>query len=87
MTGKLKYAVAGCGLVLASSLAMANEQWKEKDANKDGRISRAEYITAAEEEFSSMDTNNDSVLSQNEIDEHNDHMKDKDKDKSKDKNG
>jgi hypothetical protein len=86
MTGKLKYAVAGCGLVLASSLALANQtdqKWEEKDANKDGRISRAEFITAAEEQFSSMDTNNDSVLSKNEINEYSEHVKDK----SKEKNG
>ncbi|HEX5056468.1 MAG TPA: hypothetical protein VFX02_08210 [Gammaproteobacteria bacterium] len=84
MTGKLKYAVTGCGLVLASSLALANQNWEEKDANKDGRISRAEFITAAEEEFSSMDTNNDSVLSQNEFDEHSEHMQDKYKSREKD---
>jgi hypothetical protein len=67
MTGKFKYALAGCGLLLASSAAFANKDLKEKDANNDGRVSRAEYITAAEEKFSKMDANNDGVLAENEF--------------------
>lgn len=70
MTGKFRCALIGCGLVLASTPALANKEWKEKDANNDGRVSRAEYITEAEEKFSQMDTNNDSVLSQNEFEQH-----------------
>lgn len=77
MTGKLRCALLGCGLVLASTSALANKDWKEKDANNDGRISRAEYITNAEEKFSQMDTNNDSVLSQNEFEQHMEQEKDK----------
>jgi hypothetical protein len=73
MTGKFKYVLAGCGLLLASSAALANKDLKEKDANNDGRVSRAEYITAAEEKFSKMDANNDGVLAENEFREHESH--------------
>ena len=80
--GKLKYALAGCGLLMASSVGLAMEdKWKEKDSNSDGRISRAEFIASAEEHFSKMDTNNDSVLSENEFKEHKEHKKDKSQDK------
>lgn len=83
MTGKLKYTLAGCGLLMASSAALANkDDWKEKDANSDGRVSRAEFITAAEQKFSEMDANNDSVLSENEFREHHQHKKDKHKDRN-----
>lgn len=82
MTGKLKYALVGCGLVLASAPALANKDWKEKDANNDGKVSRAEFITNAEQKFSDMDTNNDSVLSENEFQEHKEYKKDRSKDKN-----
>ena len=81
MNDKLKYALAACGLITASSAVLADKQWEEKDANKDGRISRAEYITAAEENFSRMDTNNDSVLSQSEFEKGMEYKKDKHKKK------
>ncbi len=82
MTGKFKYALAGCGLLLAgSAFANLEEHWKDKDANNDGKVSRAEFITAAEENFSKMDTNNDSVLSENEFRNYKEHMKDRRKDK------
>jgi Ca2+-binding EF-hand superfamily protein len=70
MTGKFKYALAGCGLLMASSAALANKDLKEKDANNDGRVTRAEFITAAEEKFSKMDENNDGILAENEFREH-----------------
>jgi hypothetical protein len=82
MTGKFKCALIGCGLVLASTPALANKDWKEKDTNNDGRVSRAEFITDAEEKFSQMDTNNDSVLSENEFERHMEYKKDKKKDKN-----
>jgi hypothetical protein len=78
---KLKYALVSCGLVLASTSALANKDWKDKDANNDGQVSRAEFISAAEEHFSKMDANNDSVLSKNEFDQHMEHKKDKYKEK------
>jgi hypothetical protein len=70
MTGKFNYVLAGCGLLIASSAAFANKDLQEKDANNDGRVTRAEYITAAEEKFSKMDENNDGVLAENEFREH-----------------
>jgi hypothetical protein len=70
MTGKSKYIMAGCGLLMATSAAFANKDLQEKDANHDGRVTRAEYITAAEEKFSKMDENNDGVLAENEFREH-----------------
>lgn len=81
MNGKFKYALVSCGLVLASTSALANKDWKDKDANNDGRVSRAEFITNAEEKFSEMDTNNDSVLSENEFERGMEYKKDKQKDK------
>jgi hypothetical protein len=81
MTGKLKCALIGCGLVLASTPALANKDWKEKDANNDGRVSRAEFITDAEQKFSQIDTNNDSILSQNEFEEYMKHKKEKRKER------
>jgi Ca2+-binding EF-hand superfamily protein len=74
MTGTLKYALAGCGLLMATS-AFANKDLQDKDANNDGRVSRAEFITAAEEKFSKMDANNDGVLAENEFREHKDEKK------------
>jgi hypothetical protein len=70
MAGKFRYVLAGCGLLLASSAALANKDFKDKDANNDGRVTRAEFIAAAEEKFSKMDANNDGILVENEFREH-----------------
>jgi hypothetical protein len=71
MTGKFRYVLAGCGLLMASSAALAaSKDLQEKDANNDGRVTRAEFITAAEEKFSKMDANNDGILAENEFREH-----------------
>jgi hypothetical protein len=70
MTGKSKYIMAGCGLLMTASTAFANKDLQEKDANHDGRVTRAEFITAAEEKFSKMDENNDGILAENEFREH-----------------
>jgi hypothetical protein len=83
MIGKVKCVWASCALLAVSSAAFAKDKdWSDKDANNDGKISRAEFITSAEETFSKADTNNDSTLSKEEIGKYSENMDYKHKDKS-----
>jgi hypothetical protein len=84
MTGKLHYILLGCSLLAVSSVALANKgDWKDKDTNDDGMVSRAEFMAAAEDKFKKMDDNNDGSITESEFKED---KSDKKSDKSQDSN-
>lgn len=77
MSKKILYAVfLTTGLVAVGSLAIASEPYLPRaqkifdrlDANKDGKISLAEFMPVAEKRFLSIDVNKDDAVSAAEID-------------------
>lgn len=44
--------------------------FEKKDLNKDGRISKEEYVQCAEKRFKKMDANNDGSISKEEARKH-----------------
>ena len=43
------------------------QRFSEADANKDGRISREEFVNARGDWFSSVDSNGDGIIDANEM--------------------
>ncbi|HEY3486436.1 MAG TPA: hypothetical protein VGL10_00080 [Gammaproteobacteria bacterium] len=83
MIGKMRYVLIS-GLFVVSSAALANQDWKDKDENHDGRVTRAEFMSAAEEKFAKMDTDSNGAISEDEMKAHKEDMKGKRKDRSQD---
>ena len=57
----------GVGLSLAGPLQSQQVSFDDADADKDGRLSRDEYLASRERQFDNFDTNDDGVISSNDL--------------------
>ncbi len=51
----------------ATAKALADARIKKLDTNKDGKLSKAEYLAGSEKKFSDYDVNKDGFLSADEM--------------------
>lgn len=88
---KKLFVLTALAVVLSTAQSQAEEyghhgahkggMFQKHDTNGDGSISKAEFLSRAEERFAKMDANGDGVISKDEAQETRAEMKDKMKDR------